>query len=141
MSTITRRFTLTTSRDTRDGQETLVLGRGVEFEGKDLSIEVHALPVGNWWAGVAKLSDAAAERTDPSAAGRRFDLVAGKRRAGEQRTIWIKVGTGLELGDGAITVDFQHIPAGNWWDGRLRLFEQRADSERPRRGLPRNAGQ
>lgn len=151
MSTITRRFSLTATRETRDGQETITLGRGVEFDGKDLSIEVHVIPTGNWWSGVAMLTDLAGGDSDMAlttdfaavvagtANGRRFDLVAGKRAPGEERAKWLKVGFGIELVGGVLTLDFQHIPAGNWWDGRLRLFEQRADGDRPHRGLPRKA--
>lgn len=135
MSTITRRFTLTATRETRTGPETITLGRGVEFDGKDLAIDVQVLPVGNWWSGVAMLTDQAATEAGAPAPGRRFDLVAGKRAPGQQRATWLKVGTGMELVSGAITIDFHTRPEGNWWDGRLRLFEQKPD--KPARGAAR----
>lgn len=132
MSTITRRFLVTAVRDSRS-TEIIPLGRAVEWDGESIQVELNTLPVGNWWGGVATLREDGQAPSGEPAITRQFDLVAGKRGIGpEAKTLWIKVGTAMELA-GEIRLDVTSTPAGAWWDGKLRLFIQK---DRPRRSKP-----
>jgi hypothetical protein len=135
MSTITRRFSVTAARPRNSisrGSEDVVLGRATEWDGDGIQIELDALPVGNWWAGVATLRPVGAKGDHPLPGAptlRQFDVVAGKRVPGpglgvENVTKWIKVGFANDLG-GYISVTIDSHPVGNWWDGKLRLFVQK----------------
>lgn len=134
MSQITRRFSVTATRQTQQGSESIRLGTGVEWNGENIVLELFAIPVGNWWSGVATVQpDDSDSHVGEPAISRRFDLVAGKRaESNDGKTRWIKIGSGFELAGGMIKIDFQHIPAGNWWDGKLRLFVQRPKSKETR---------
>lgn len=126
MSTVTRRFTITADRTGHDGKAAPVtLGTGVEFDGKDILITLDVMPTGNWWGGVAVMSVDGMDARNDHTVRHQFDLVAGKRGAGaEGKTKWIKVGHATEF-PCRIALDMTSIPAGNWWDGKLRLFAQK----------------
>jgi hypothetical protein len=126
MSTVTRRWIVSAARDGRNGPESVPLGRAVEWDHSNISVELDCLPAGNWWGGVAVLRE---EGGNPSAASAPaplgYDLVAGKRgREPEGKTKWITVGSGQVIA-GTIHLDFTTRPEGNWWDGKLRLFPKR----------------
>lgn len=78
-----------------------------------------------------------------SAPRKRFDLVAGRKyttRQGEEKTHWLHCGEGVEWDDGSITIEQRTVPVGNWFDGKLRLFERREQGEQPQwRKLPQRA--
>lgn len=130
MSTITRRFSVTATRETRSGVETIQLGRATEWDGEGILIELDVLPCGNWWGGVATLKEAGQEGSGQPTLGRQFDLVAGKsaREPGGKK-MWVKVGAALELA-GEMRLDFSMVPAGAWWDGKLRLFVRKPRESR-----------
>jgi hypothetical protein len=133
MSTITRRFTVTAARETRTGVETIRLGRATEWDSEGILIELDALPCGNWWDGTATLREEGTAGDERPWRGRNFDLVAGKSasEAGGKKK-WIRVGTASDTDGGAIRIEFNTTPAGNWWDGKLRLFVQDPDGRKSR---------
>ena len=61
----------------------------------------------------------------------KFDVVAGRRydKGGEQKTQWINVGDATQWDDGNISIRLNSVPVGQWWDGTLKLFAQRAKGE------------
>jgi hypothetical protein len=73
----------------------------------------------------------------------RFDVVAGRpytTRDGEEKKQWINVGRMTEWDDGSYSIELHAIPTGNWFDGRLSVFEpkpkegeQRQERSRPQR--------
>jgi hypothetical protein len=75
---------------------------------------------------------------------KRFDVVAGRpysTRDGEEKKQWINVGRMTEWDDGSFSLELHAIPTGNWFDGRLSVFEpkpkegeQRQERSRPQRG-------
>lgn len=75
---------------------------------------------------------------------KRFDVVAGRpytTRDGEEKRQWINVGRMTEWDDGSFSIELHAIPTGNWFDGRLSVFEpkpkegeQRQERARPQRG-------
>lgn len=131
MSTITRRFTVTASRETpHKGVETIRLGRATEWDGEGILIELDTLPCGNWWGGVATLRGDGQEGSDQPVIGRQYDLMFGKspREPGGKK-VWVNVGSALELA-GETRIDFGMVPAGASWDGRLRLFVRKPREKR-----------
>lgn len=128
MADITRRFAITATKHhpTQMKVETIALGKAVEWEGKDVVLELDAVPVGTWWSGVVTVTPEGVEGSiSPTLTGK-FDVVAARRAAGhEGRTTWVKVGTAMAFESGHITADMQQLPAGSWWDGKLRLFPAR----------------
>lgn len=59
---------------------------------------------------------------------KRFDVVAGRpyqTRDGEEKKQWINVGRMTEWDDGTFSLELHAIPTGNWFDGRLSVFEPR----------------
>ena len=75
---------------------------------------------------------------------KRFDVVAGRpytTRDGEEKKQWINVGRMTEWDDGSYSLELHAIPTGNWFDGRLSVFEpkprdgeQQQRQARPQRG-------
>lgn len=55
MSSVKARFNVTAARkyETKDGEKThwLSVGRAVQWDDGNISIELHAVPVGNWFDG------------------------------------------------------------------------------------------
>lgn len=74
---------------------------------------------------------------------KRFDVVAGRpytTRDGEEKKQWINVGRMTEWDDGGFSIELHAIPVGDWFDGRLSVFEpkpkdgeQRQERTRPAR--------
>lgn len=68
---------------------------------------------------------------------KRFDVVAGRpytTRDGEEKKQWINVGRMTEWDDGGFSIELHAIPTGNWFDGRLSVFEPKPrDGEQPQR--------
>ena len=59
---------------------------------------------------------------------KRFDLCAGRpytTRDGEEKKQWINCGRGTQWDDGSISIELHATPTGNWFDGRMFLFEQK----------------
>jgi hypothetical protein len=64
---------------------------------------------------------------------KRYDLCAG-RPYGDDKKHWINIGRGTEWDDGSISVELFAAPVGNWFDGKLQLFEQKPkDGDKPQR--------
>jgi hypothetical protein len=66
---------------------------------------------------------------------KRYDVVAGRpytTRDGEDKKQWINVGRAVEWDDGGISIELHAVPTGNWFDGKLSLFEQKPKDEAPR---------
>lgn len=79
---------------------------------------------------------------------KRLDVVAGRKyktRNGEEKTHWINCGEAAMWDDGGITVKLHATPAGPWWDGTFKLFEQRergaGNAPAPQRSAPAKAVQ
>ena len=77
----------------------------------------------------------------------RFDVVAGRPYGEEGKKQWINVGRMTEWDDGSYSIELHAIPTGNWFDGRLSVFEpkpkdgeQRQERSRPQRGEAPKAG-
>lgn len=70
----------------------------------------------------------------------RFDVVAGRpytTRDGEDKKQWINVGRMTEWDDGRFSIELHAIPTGNWFDGRLSVFEPKPkDGEQTQRQRP-----
>ena len=68
---------------------------------------------------------------------KRFDVVAGRpytTRDGEEKKQWINVGRMTEWDDGSFSLELHAIPTGNWFDGRLSIFEPKPkDGEQAQR--------
>jgi hypothetical protein len=68
---------------------------------------------------------------------KRFDVVAARpysTRDGEEKKQWINVGRMTEWDDGGFSIELHAIPTGNWFDGRLSVFEPKPkDGEQPQR--------
>lgn len=68
---------------------------------------------------------------------KRFDVVAGRpytTRDGEDKKQWINVGRMTEWDDGSFSLELHAIPTGNWFDGRLSVFEPKPrDGEQSQR--------
>lgn len=81
---------------------------------------------------------------------KRFDVVAGRpytTRDGEEKRQWINVGRMTEWDDGSYSIELHAIPTGNWFDGRLSVFEpkpkegeQRQERSRPQRAAAPDDG-
>jgi hypothetical protein len=77
-----------------------------------------------------------------SAPTKRYDVVAGRpytTRDGEDKKQWINVGRATAWDDGGISIELHAIPCGNWFDGKLSLFEQKPREQgrqEPRRSAP-----
>lgn len=71
---------------------------------------------------------------------KRFDVVAGRpytTRDGEDKKQWINVGRMTEWDDGSFSLELHAIPTGNWFDGRLSVFEPKPkDGEQARQARP-----
>lgn len=70
----------------------------------------------------------------------RFDVCAGRPYGDEGKKQWINVGRMTEWDDGSYSLELHAIPTGNWFDGRLSVFEpkpkdgeQRQERSRPQR--------
>lgn len=128
MGDITRRFVITATKHhpTQMKVDTIALGKAVEWDAKDIVLELDAVPVGTWWSGVLAITPEDAEsRVSPTITGK-FDVVAARRAEGHsRRTIWVGVGTAMAFESGHMTADLHQLPAGSWWDGKLRLFAAR----------------
>lgn len=76
-----------------------------------------------------------------SAPTKRYDVCAGRpytTRDGEEKKQWINCGRGTQWDDGSISIELHSTPVGNWFDGKLSLFEQKPkeDGQRPQRQEP-----
>lgn len=58
---------------------------------------------------------------------KRFSICAGKKymKGAEEKTQWIKVGSLTVWDDGGISEQIDALPTGNWWDGKLSVFEEK----------------
>lgn len=72
---------------------------------------------------------------------KRFDVVAGRpytTRDGEEKKQWINVGRMTEWDDGSYSLELHAVPTGNWFDGRLSVFEPKPkDGEQSQRQASR----
>lgn len=75
---------------------------------------------------------------------KRYDICAG-RPYGDDKKHWLNVGRLTEWDDGGLSIELHTVPTGNWFDGRLSVFEQKdkeqsggARQERPKRQAPDN---
>jgi hypothetical protein len=66
---------------------------------------------------------------------KRYDICAG-RPYGDDKKHWINVGRLTEWDDGGLSIELHSVPTGNWFDGRLSVFEQK-----PREGEPQQTRQ
>lgn len=65
---------------------------------------------------------------------KRYDICAG-RPYGEDKKHWMQVGRLTEWDDGGLSIELHTVPTGNWFDGRLSVFEQKPrDGERQQSG-------
>lgn len=55
---------------------------------------------------------------------KRYDICAG-RPYGDDKKHWINVGRLTEWDDGGLSIELHSVPTGNWFDGRLSVFEQK----------------
>lgn len=73
---------------------------------------------------------------------KRYDICAG-RPYGDDKKHWINVGRLTEWDDGGLSIELHTVPTGNWFDGRLSVFEQKAKEgdkpERSRRSAPQSS--
>lgn len=76
-----------------------------------------------------------------SAPTKRYDVCAGRpytTRDGKEKKHWINVGRATAWDDGGISIELHATPAGNWFDGKLSLFEQKP-RDQDQRGSQREA--
>lgn len=74
---------------------------------------------------------------------KRYDICAG-RPYGDDKKHWLNVGRLTEWDDGGLSIELHTVPTGNWFDGRLSVFEQKEKeqqgggnrSQRPQRSAP-----
>lgn len=73
---------------------------------------------------------------------KRYDICAG-RPYGDDKKHWLNVGRLTEWDDGGLSIELHTVPTGNWFDGRLSVFEQKEKEqqgggrqERPKRQAP-----
>ena len=74
-----------------------------------------------------------------SAPTKRYDVVAGRpytTRDGEEKKQWINVGRATAWDDGGISIELHATPCGNWFDGKLNLFEQKPRDAQGERSQP-----
>ena len=58
---------------------------------------------------------------------RRYNISAAKPYTdgqGQQKTMWVRLGTAVQFDDGSIVANFDSLPPGNGWDGSTQLFPQ-----------------
>lgn len=55
---------------------------------------------------------------------KRYDICAG-RPYGDDKKHWLNVGRLTEWDDGGLSIELHTVPTGNWFDGRLSVFEQK----------------
>ncbi|AND69523.1 hypothetical protein ATSB10_20690 [Dyella thiooxydans] len=128
MAEITSRSAITTTKHhpTQMKVETIGLGKAVEWDGKDIVPELDAVPVCSWWSGGVTITPEDVEGGVSPTITSRFDVVAARSAEGpERRTRWVPAGTAMGLESGHFNADLQQLPAGSWWDGKLRLFPAR----------------
>lgn len=65
---------------------------------------------------------------------KRYDICAG-RPYGDDKKHWMQVGRLTEWDDGGLSIELHTVPTGNWFDGRLSVFEQK-----PREGERQQTG-
>lgn len=68
---------------------------------------------------------------------RRYNISAAKPYTdgqGQQKTMWVRLGTAVQFDDGSIVANFDSLPTGNWWDGSTQLFPQ--EQQQPQRQAP-----
>lgn len=73
---------------------------------------------------------------------KRYDICAG-RPYGDDKKHWLNVGRLTEWDDGGLSIELHTVPTGNWFDGRLSVFEQKdkeqqggGNKSRPQRQAP-----
>jgi hypothetical protein len=62
----------------------------------------------------------------------KFDAVAARKYQtidGVEKTQWINVGRAVEWDNGDIEIELNSIPAGSWWNGKIKLFEQKSKTQ------------
>jgi hypothetical protein len=78
-----------------------------------------------------------------STVNKRFNVAAGRpytTRDGEEKKAWVNLGRATQWDDGGISIELHAVPVGNWFDGKLNLFEEKKDDQgtqkqqRPARG-------
>ncbi len=74
---------------------------------------------------------------------KRFNVAAGRpytTRDGEEKKQWVNLGRATQWDDGGISIELHAVPTGNWFDGKISLFEEKKDDQaaparqRPARG-------
>lgn len=60
---------------------------------------------------------------------------------GQEKTQWITIGKEFIGDDGSSFLKIDTIPAGNWWNGIVSVFEQRNDSKKPQADSQQATGQ
>lgn len=71
---------------------------------------------------------------------KRYDICAG-RPYGDDKKHWMQVGRLTEWDDGGLSIELHTVPTGNWFDGRLSVFEQKPKDEGQRQDRQRPARQ
>ena len=71
---------------------------------------------------------------------KRFDIVAGRKYdvRGETKTHWVNCGDAAQWDDGSISLRLNSVPVGNWFDGKLNLFEQKDKAVKGKQSAPAN---
>lgn len=64
---------------------------------------------------------------------KRFNLCVGKKytKGTEEKTQWIKVGNMSVWDDGGISQQIDTLPTGQWWDGKISVFEEIEKDSQP----------
>lgn len=63
---------------------------------------------------------------------KRFNVAAGRpytTRDGEEKKSWVNLGRATQWDDGGISIELHAVPVGNWFDGKLNLFEEKKDDQ------------
>jgi hypothetical protein len=81
---------------------------------------------------------------------KRFNVAAGRpytTRDGEEKKSWVNLGRATQWDDGGISIELHAVPVGNWFDGKISLFEEKKDdqgtqqrAQRPARGQSQSSG-
>lgn len=71
---------------------------------------------------------------------KRYDVCAG-RPYGDDKKHWIQVGRLTEWDDGGLSIELYATPSGNWFDGKLSVFEQKEREQGQQRQRPQRQAQ
>lgn len=62
----------------------------------------------------------------------KFDAVVARKyttRDGQEKTQWLNVGRAVEWDDGGVEIELTSVPVGGWWNGKVKLFVQKAKDQ------------